>query len=178
MEEIEVPTEQVQEEIHHHAEHSAERWISGVALSSAIFAAFAAVSAMLSGHYSNEAMLEQIRASDSWAYYQAKGVKAAVLGSKMDLLTAEGRKVSDTDREKFGEYKKDQQEISDKAKELEKSSREFLDHHVVFARSVTLFQVAITVAAISVLTRRRKFWYVGIVLGLLGALSFVRGFLL
>src|SRR2546427_1180411 len=54
------------------------------ALSAAVLAALAAVASLLSGHYSNEAMLEQLRASDQWNYYQAKGIKASVLSAKLD----------------------------------------------------------------------------------------------
>ena len=49
MEEAEVPLESVQEHIHHRAEHSGERWISWVALSTAILAVFAAIAGLLSG---------------------------------------------------------------------------------------------------------------------------------
>ena len=46
MEEAEVPLESVQEHIHHRAEHSGERWISWVALSTAILAALAAIAGL------------------------------------------------------------------------------------------------------------------------------------
>ena len=39
MEEIEVPTEKAQEEINEHAREARERWVSWVALSSALIAA-------------------------------------------------------------------------------------------------------------------------------------------
>src|SRR5947207_10836254 len=88
MEEAEVPLEHLHEEVHHSAEHSGERWISWVALSTAILAALAAIAGLLSGQHANEAMASQIEASDQWAYYQAKGIKAAVLDAKMALSTA------------------------------------------------------------------------------------------
>jgi len=43
MEDPEVPIEHLQEEIHHRAAHEGERWIMGVALSSALLASLAAV---------------------------------------------------------------------------------------------------------------------------------------
>ena len=94
MEETEVPTEGLQEEMHHHAEHASarERWMSWVALSSAILAALAAVSALLSGHHANDAMLEQLRASDHWSYYQAKGIKSSVLSTRITLIESMGKK--------------------------------------------------------------------------------------
>src|SRR6059058_4509644 len=86
MEESEVPLEHLQEHVHHSAEHSRERWISWVALSTAILAVLAAIAGLLSGKHANEAMMNQIQASDQWGYYQAKSIKAAVLDVKMSLL--------------------------------------------------------------------------------------------
>jgi len=74
-EEIEVPTEHLHEHMEHSAEENKERWILGVALSSAFLAAFAAMAALMAGFHANEAMLDQIKASDQWAFYQAKGNK-------------------------------------------------------------------------------------------------------
>jgi len=178
MEEIEVPTEQLQEEMHHHAEHAPSSWISGVALSSALLAVLAAVSALLAGHHANEAMLEQMHATDQWSYYQAKSIKGNILSSKLELLTALGKPVSQKDQEKVADYKKDQDEISGEAKALEASSRSHMEHHVILARGVTLFQVAIGIAAIAVLTRRRRFWFVALAFGLGGVGFLLQGLLL
>lgn len=181
MTEIEVPVEQVQEEIHHQAEHSKEVWISRVALSSACLAALAAVSALLAGHHANEAMIDQIQASDSWSYYQAKGIKSSLLSTKMALLESLGKsggvKDQEKDREKLEEYKKEQAEISEKAKEKEHSSGHHLHIHEVLARSVTLFQVAIAMAAITVLTRRRNFWFLSLIFGAVGIGFMIQGLL-
>jgi hypothetical protein len=178
MEEIEVPTEHLHEEMHEAAHHARERWISGVALSSALLAGLAAVTALLAGHHANEAMVEQIHASDQWSYYQAKGIKAAVLGTKMDLLKAMGKSATPKDEEKLTEYKAQQEEITKDAKEKEHASESHLAHHVIFARGVTMFQVAIAVAAIAVLTRRRKFWFVGMCFGAVGLIFLIQGLLM
>lgn len=177
MEELEVPTEQAQEEIHHHAKHSSERWIMGVALSSAIIAALAAVTALLAGHHSDEAMINQIQASDQWGYYQAKGIKSAVLTTKIQLLQSFGKNPDVDDMKKIDQYKKDQDEINDKAREKETESKAHLQKHMVLARGVTLFQVAIAVSAISVLTRRRRFWLVSLGFGAIGLFFLLQGIL-
>ena len=123
MEEIEVPLEQSQEHIHEAAEHAREKWISAVALTSAILAVCAAVAALLAGHHSNEAMIEQIRSSDQWAYYQAKGIKSAVLSSKVELLKGLNHTPSEKDVEKISEYQKEQTEIKKEAEEFRATSR-------------------------------------------------------
>jgi Domain of unknown function (DUF4337) len=178
MEEAEVPTEHLHEEINHRAEHAGKsHWTMGVALSSALLAGLAAVSSLLAGHHANEAMIEQIQSSDKWAYYQAKGIKAAVLGSKIELLDAEGKAISSSDKKKMEVYKEEQDEISSEATEKEHSSEDHLKKHVIFARAVTLFQIAIAIGAISVLTNRRPFWFVSLAFGLLGAVFLIQGYL-
>jgi hypothetical protein len=178
MEEIEAPMESLEEEIHHHAHEASERWISQVALSSALFAVFAAIGALVSNHHANEAMIEQIQASDHWGYYQAKGIKATMLGTKLEILTSLNKKTTQKDRDKLLEYKQQQTEISEKAEAKEASSENHLKHHMVLARGVTVFQVAIAIAAISVLTRRRRFWYLGLGFATIGIGFLIQGFFL
>jgi HAMP domain-containing protein len=139
-----------------------------VALSTAILAVFAAVCSLMAGHHSNEALIERVQASDQWAYYQAKGIKAAVLESKIETLQALSKQTSAKDEEKIKSYKKDQREIEEQAREKEKSSSVHLTAHNILARAVTVFQIAIAVSAISVLTRRKWLWYGSGVLGLMG----------
>lgn len=177
MEAPEVPLEQTQEHIHEHAHESRVSWILGVALSSALLAAFAAVSSLMAGGHANEAMMEQMQSSDQWAYYQAKGIKAGVLAAKLDLLKALGKPAAAADEEKLAEYKKNQKEIQELAEHKEKESKAHLHVHEILARSVTMFQVAIAVSAISVLTKRRRFWYVGLAFGGVGVVFFVQGLL-
>src|ERR687891_2904427 len=92
------------EQIRHSAEHSGETWISWVALSTAILAVLAAIAGLLSGQHVNEAMMNQIEASDQWNYYQAKSIKASVLDAKMSL-TAEA---TEKDKEKASQYLEEQ----------------------------------------------------------------------
>jgi hypothetical protein len=105
MEEIEVPLEQVQENAHH--AHGEKGWLSWAALSSAVIAVCAAVAALFAGQHANEAMFDQIKAANDWNYYQAKGVKSAVLNSKIDLLKELGKQASPADVEKIESYKHD-----------------------------------------------------------------------
>jgi hypothetical protein len=172
MEEAEVPLEDLNEHVHHSAEHGAS-WISWVALSTAILAVLAAVSGLLSGARVNEAMMNQIEASDQWAYYQAKGIKAAVLDAKMSL----SGQTNEQDHAKAERYLEEQNEIQKEAKEKETEAKTNFHQHEVFSRGVTMFQIAIAVAAISALTAKRRFWLVSLGFGVVGCFFLVRGFL-
>src|SRR6266446_9151004 len=107
MEEAEVPLEHLHEEIQHHAENGGAPWISWVALSTAILAVLAAITGLLSGMHANEAMMDQIEASDQWNYYQAKSIKASVLDAKMSLAGTP----NESDQSKRDRYEKEQEEI-------------------------------------------------------------------
>ncbi len=181
MERPEVPIEMIQEQIHEHAHHAGDsperRWVLGVALSSAIFAALAAVAALLAGHHANEAMIDQIKSSDQWNYYQAKGIKAAVLANKIDLLAALGQEANPKDEAKRKQYEADQEQIKHDAEHHEHGSEAHLTTHVAHSRAVTMFQLAIAVAAVSVLVNRRSFWLGSVLVGMVGVYFIVRAFL-
>src|SRR4029077_13934151 len=121
MEEAEVPLEHLHEQTHETAEHSGEKWISGVALSTAILAVLAAIASLLSGENANEAMLNQIEASSQWSYYQAKSIKAAVLDAKMTFTGAP----NESDQSKRARYEKEQQEIRSEAEHKEAAAKSY-----------------------------------------------------
>src|SRR4029453_1442001 len=156
MEEAEVPLEHLQEQVHHKAEHSGETWISWVALSTAILAVLAAIAGPLSGQHANEAMMNQIESSDQWNYYQAKSIRASVLDAKISLSGVP----NESDQSKRDRYEKEQEQIKSEAERKEAAAKSNFHKHEVFARGVTMFQIAIAIAAISALTNRRHFWMV------------------
>lgn len=175
MDEIEVPTEKAQDDINERARETRERWIGWVALSSAIIAALAAVTALLAGHHANEGMIEQLKASDTWAYFQAKGIDQKLFEVEHNLLDAQGKTLSKDHADKLAKYDEQRAELSVKANEMERSAREHMDRHVVFARGVTMFQIAIAIAAISVLTRRTWFWFLAIGFAVFGMFFLCQG---
>ncbi|MCX6283364.1 MAG: DUF4337 domain-containing protein [Bacteroidetes bacterium] len=168
MEEIEVPTEHLHETLEEKARESESNWVMKVALTAALLAVFAAITALMAGHHSNEAMIEQIRSSDQWAFYQAKGIKAAVLESRNEMLLAMGKEVKPEAAEKLKSYREDQKEIDKKAREYSETSEHHLSLHNTLAKGVTIFQIAIAICAISALTKRKWLWYGSMILGLAG----------
>ena len=161
MEDIEVPTEHLHEEINERAKEG-KRWSLYLAISTAFMAVLAAIAGLMAGHYSNEALIEQIKASDQWAYYQAKGIKAEI--AALNPLK---------DNTQIEKYKTEQQSIKEIAEDFQKRSQVYLEKHVILARAVTLFQIAIAISAISILTGKRWLWYFAILISLTGVVFFI-----
>lgn len=89
-EEIEIPTEHLHEEIEEGAEERKERWTLYLALSTAFMAVLAAFAGLMAGHHANEALVERMKASDQWNFYQAKNLKQEIAVNTDAILKAIG----------------------------------------------------------------------------------------
>src|SRR5579875_2912340 len=119
MEEIEDYSENIHEQSNEKAHEvlaeGKEKWVLYVALTTAIFAVLAAISGLLAGDHADEAMLAQIKASDQWAFYQAKGIKTDVLNSSNTVLLSLGKQPVTEDVSKIKEEKAEQEKIKEEA---------------------------------------------------------------
>ncbi len=162
MDEIENFSEKIHEQSNEHAHHilseGKEKWVLYVALSTALIAVLAAVAGLLAGNHADEAMLAQMRSSDQWAFYQAKGIKTELLASSNKILLAMGKTPAPADTVKIKANKKEQAKIMEEAKAFQKESDEHGVKHSILAKAVTLFQVAIAIGAISIITKRKGLW--------------------
>jgi hypothetical protein len=175
----EVETEKLHEAIKEELEHGGGTLLRTIALTTALFAAVAALAALKAGSTVNEALVLkteaarlQSEASDQWGYYQAKGIKAAVQEAARTswlAISKEPPPAYEQNRKRYGE---EQSEIQKKAKELEKSrdeKSEEADHllhaHHWFAYAVAILQVAIALGAIGALTRSRMVWAFSLLAG-------------
>jgi hypothetical protein len=187
----EIDTDKLQEAIVERLEHTGGDFLKRIALTTAVLAAFAAVSALQAGATVNEALLlkteatrAQAEASDQWAFYQAKGIKAAVQEASREAWIAAARTPPEQFERTAARYTHEQDEIQKAAKEKEaerdEKSREadrLLARHHGFANSVALFQVAIALGAVAALTRARAVWWGSILTGASGILLFSQHFL-
>jgi hypothetical protein len=178
----EVDTDKQHEDIHEKLEHEGGAFLRRIALTTAVLAAFAALASLRAGGTVNEALrLEtaatriQAEASDQWAYYQAKGVKTAVADATRGAWAAAGKEPPADLAAKQERYGAEQEEIQQKARELEKErdakehEAEHLMHlHHRFAGAVALFQVAIALGAVAALTRSRLVWLGSLAVGVVG----------
>jgi len=119
----------------------------------------------MAGHYSNEALIKQIQASDQWSFYQAKGIKAEI--KTLEVINGKA------DPSAVEKYKKEQEQIKQDAEKFQEDSHEHLEKHLVLARSVTLFQIAIAISAIAMLTKRKSLWYMSMLIAVAGIYFFI-----
>ncbi len=176
----EVDTERLHETIHEELEHDSGRLVKIIALTTALFAAIAAVAALRAGGTANEALMLQteatrlqVEASDQWAYYQAKGIKAAVQDAARTSWLSLGKEAPPQYTATQMRYTGEQAAIAAaaKKKEAERDAKaaeaaHLLHQHHQFANTVALLQVAIALGAVAALSRMRSIWFASLLLGI------------
>lgn len=109
--------------------------------------------------FKNEAVLKKTEASDQWNFYQSKSSKGHLMELAMDLAPPDKK---DFYKKQVEKYEKEKKEIKQKAEALEAESRKANDEsehalhpHHKQAQAMTLVQIAISLASITALTRKR-----------------------
>lgn len=182
----EVETENLHEAIKDELEREGGAFLKQIAITTAFLAVFAAIASLQAGTTINTALVLkteatrlQSEASDQWAYYQAKGIKAAVQEASRTPWLAIGKEPPAQYTEKMERYGAEQAEIQRKAQEKErerdeklKESDHLLHKHHGFASVVALFQVSIAMGAVAALTRSKMVWFGSLLTGGAGLLYF------
>jgi hypothetical protein len=133
-----------------------------------------------------EATNLQARASDQWAYYQAKGIKAAVSKGELNAWQAAGKTPPSALLSEPARYAAQQDTIKVQAAGLEherdvrsQEADALLRQHEWYAASVALLQISIALGAIAALTRSRPMWLASVLAGIVAlgvmAVPFLRG---
>lgn len=175
----------------HELEHAAQGHGDGHTSSIAMFTAVIATVGALFGYmggatqanaglYKNNAAIKKTEASNQWNYYQAKSSKQNLSELAMELAPAK----KEFYQEEIKRYKGEKAEIKVGAEKLEaeakawdeKSDEQMHQHHR-WAQATTVLQVAIAMAAIALLSKKKWLEYVmyvagagGVVIGVLAYL--------
>ena len=168
-----------------HEMHQEYRYTLPVSLTISILAVLVAGAALLSHRAHTEELLRQSQATDQWAYYQAKNIRWHEVQSVADLLGAlapQDKEKTAAVREKYlkevERYEGDKDEISDKAKELEKE-RDLISRRADrYDGGEALLEVGLVICSITLLTKRRAFWLAGMIVGALGVTMAATGLFL
>ena len=167
-----------------HAAHGGDGFSNNIAVMTAILATVGAMFGYQGGAtqndaalFKNNAAIEKTKAANSWNYYQAKSNKQNLAELAMVLPGIDpARYKAEVERykqEKEG-IKKDAEALDAKADEWNRKSDSALHQHHQWALATTAEQIAISLAAITLLTRKKWMMYgayavatLGIVLGVL-----------
>jgi hypothetical protein len=164
----------VNEELNEHAEHASDSFSRRSAAVMAIIAACLAVVAV-SGHITTtEELLLQQKASDQWAYYQAKSLRRYQSDVAQDILRVmpgdAAAKAAEKYKGNLERYKNEGEEIQKKAHELEVESELEGKRALRLHFGEVLLELSIVLISLAILSRKTPFLYVAIAGGCAGIL--------
>ena len=160
--------EELEREIEEHIKEPFDRKVAGT------MAALAAVLAIVSvlGHMANtEEIVQQQKASDQWAFYQAKSIRRYESEIARDVLAAAKAPKADEYEKNFKRYEKETDEIQKQAKEFEAESHVKGQQSLRYEYAEVFLEVAIVLASIAILTKLPAIWFVSIAGGLMGLIT-------
>ena len=134
-----------------------------IATVGAIFAYMGGATQANAGLYKNNAAIKKTEASNQWNFFQAKSTKQALAELARDLApeakqAAYQAKVERYEKEK-GDIKLIAEKLENEATEWDHQSDEQMHQHHRWAQATTVLQVAIALAAIALLTKKKWLEY-------------------
>ena len=172
-------------ELKEHAEHAKEHpTLAPVSVTMAILAVLVAVVTLLGHRAHTEEVVLQAKASDQWAYYQAKNIRRHEDEIAADITavqpTTDAAALSKV-REKYSseatKYKDDQKGIEDKAREMEAEVTTERNRADRYDLAEVFLEVGLVITSITLLSGRKFFWILGILLAIVGIGLAATGFL-
>lgn len=169
MPDIEIPNE------------AGDRHEKQVGLTIAIIAIVLAVVSSLGGEQDNEKIVKQIEASNGFAWYQSKRIRAGMNDLMLDQLKLESAgtptaaqrdviaKLETRLAAKNAEYKTENDQILKDAEANKKASEIADTRGNRYDRAEIFLQIAVVFCSITLLTKIRTFFFVGLILAIVGA---------
>jgi hypothetical protein len=159
-----------------HAAHGSDGFSNNIAVMTAILATVGATFGYLGGAtqndaalFKNNAAIDKTQAANSWNYYQAKSSKQNLAELAMTLPGVDPKRYEAEVARYKGEkedIKKDAEKWEESSKEWNHKSDEAMHQHHQWALATTAEQIAISLAAITLLTRKK--WMMGLAYGVAG----------
>jgi hypothetical protein len=173
-------------ELQESAEHGAhEPSLVPVTLTMAILAVLVASVTLLGHRAHTEEGVLQTRAADQWAYYNAKEIRRRSYELFLDELSIFSLQDAGHVGEVKEKYAKEVERYKDEVKDIQAEAKAAEDEVKVekaradrFDLGEVLLEAALVICSITLLTRKRMFWYMGIVLALAGIATTIHGLMI
>ena len=168
-----------------HHEHEDHPLVLPVSITISIMAVLVAGVTLLGHRAHTEELLRQSQAADKWAQYQAKSVRlheTQGFSDVVSLIATMDKGKGDALAEKYSKevehYQSDKEDISKEARDLEADRDLAARKADRFDGGEAILEIGLVICSITLLTKRKLFWIVGVLFGAGGIAVAATGFLL
>jgi hypothetical protein len=170
------------EGLHEHQDHPL---VLPVSITISIMAVLVAAVTLMGHRAHTEELLRQSQAADRWAQYQAKSVRlheTQGFSDVVNIVASLEKEKGEALREKYlkevEHYQSDKEDISKEAKDLE-AERDLAGRRADrFDGGEAFIEIGLVICSITLLTKRKLFWFGGMLISAVGVSLALTGFLL
>ena len=167
------------QELQEHAEHGEhEPSLRPVAFTMSVLAVLVAVTTVLGHRTHTEAVLDQNKATDQWNEYQAHKIRANDTALASDLLSTvtiadkeAAQKIAKAYADHQAKWADETKEDMEKAEALETKVEHAEARADRFDLAEALLEIGLVITSVTLLTRSRIYWYLGLVFSAIGIAS-------
>ncbi|MGZ4822631.1 MAG: DUF4337 domain-containing protein [Terriglobales bacterium] len=168
-------------ELHDVAHEARTREDKRIGLTMAVVAVLLAVTTMLGHRTHTESVLLQTRATDQWAYYQAKNIRAHMYEANSQLagaLAPQGQTLAEDFKTRGEKQRSEAENVRANAEKLEAETQATERKAAHYDLAEIFFEVAIVLCSISLLAGSGMYWRLSFISTLIGIVIAARGALL
>jgi uncharacterized protein DUF4337 len=166
-----------------HHEHGDNPFVLPVSLTVSIMAVLLATVSLLSHRAHTESLRFETRAASRWTQYQAKSIRlheAHGFSDVVNLVASMDKENGEKLKEKYAKevehYESDKEDVSNEAKKLE-DERDLAGNQAdKFDAGAEFLAIGLVICSITLLTKQKAFWFVGMLVGSIGVVLAVMGF--
>lgn len=163
-------------------------WLNWLAITTIIMSASATLGSSKSAGYSSNSMMSQNKASDQWAFFQAKSIKQHSFELQKDIIEVQLAQATPAVAAKFQaklaeydatieRYSKERKEVKATAEQFESERDRSQKNGKIFGSAIIYLQIGITLSALAALLKKKPVWYLSLVVGIIGMAYFINGFI-
>src|SRR5882672_2023591 len=170
---------------HHHGDHRDNPLVMPVSVTISILAVLVAVVTLLGHRAHTEELSRETQAASRWTQYQAKSIRqheAENTSDIVELVASINKEKGEALRKKYEKqlehYMSDKEDVSEQAKELEAERDLAARRADRFDGGEALLEIGLVICSITLLAKRKIFWFAGMAIGALGIVLAVSGLLM
>ncbi len=169
----------------HHHDHGDNPLVIPVSVTISILAVLVAMVTLLGHRAHTEELSRETQAASRWTQYQAKSIRQHEAENTSDVVNLvagldkeKGEKLKEKYEKQLEHYASDKEDVSEQAKELEAERDLAARRADRFDAGEALLEIGLVICSITLLAKKKGFWFAGMAIGATGVVIAITGFLL
>ena len=169
----------------HHGHEEDSPLVLPVSVTISILAVLVAIVTLMGHRAHTEELSRETQAASRWEQYQAKSIRQRMTQVGADLISViaplnkeRGEALAQKYEKEVEHYASDKEDVSEIAKEMEAERDKAMHRADRFDLGEVLLEIGLVICSLTLLAKRKVFWFGGILVAMIGFGVAISGFLM